>query len=50
MDPSQLLGSSSLSTGDATLDAILQGQFRSSGPAAGSGFSPGSMAGDSSFH
>ena len=46
MDPSQLLGSSSLSTGDPALDAILQSQFRSSGPAAGSGFSPGSMAGD----
>ena len=46
MDPSQLLGSSSLSTGDATLDALLQSQFRSSGPAAGSGFSPGSMAAD----
>ena len=49
MDPSQLLGSSSLSTGDPALDALLQSQFRSSGPAAGSGFSPGSMAGDSSF-
>ena len=46
MDPSQLLGSSSLSTGDPALDALLQSQFRSSGPAAGSGFSPGSMAGD----
>ena len=45
MDP-QLLGSSALSTGNSMLDAILQGQFRSSGPAAGSGFSPGSMAGD----
>ena len=49
VDPSQLLGSSSLSTGDPTLDALLQSQFRSSGPAAGSGFSPGSMAGDSSL-
>lgn len=46
MDPSQLLGSSALSTGDPALDALLQSQFRSSGPAAGSGFSPGSMAGD----
>ena len=49
MDPSQLLGSSALSTGDPALDAILQSQFRSSGPAAGSGFSPGSMAGNSSL-
>ena len=42
MDPSQLLGSPSLSTGDPWLDSILQGQFKSGGPSVGSGFT-GSM-------
>ena len=48
MDPSQLLGSSSLSTGDPALDALLQSQFKPTGPATGGGFSGSSFGLNSS--